>query len=161
VNVFFDVQGTLLTMEEAPRPRAREAFQMLRASGHDLYLWSSGGAGYAAGAAELLGVADLVEGCLDERQEPAVRSTSPWTTTREPGLPGPLRSPGSARGRAQGPQPGGHVERRGGHALLPRFARAWVKAVWSAFGGGSGFSQATELMILNPSVCNANPMLKT
>ena len=32
MNVFFDVQGTLLTMEEAPRPRAREAFQMLRAA---------------------------------------------------------------------------------------------------------------------------------
>jgi hypothetical protein len=43
---------------------------------------------------------------------------------------------------------------------LPQFARAWVKAVRRAFGGGSGFSQATELMILNPSVCNANPMLK-
>ena len=28
--------------------------------------------GYAAGAAELLGVADLVSGCLDKRQEPDV-----------------------------------------------------------------------------------------
>ena len=72
MNVFFDVQGTLLTMEEAPRPRAREAFQMLKEEGHDLYLWSSGGAGYAATAAELLGVADLVTGCFDKRQEPDV-----------------------------------------------------------------------------------------
>ena len=72
MNVFFDVQGTLLTMEEAPRPRAREAFQMLRASGHDLYLWSSGGAGYAATAAYLLRVADLVSGCVGKRQEPDV-----------------------------------------------------------------------------------------
>ena len=72
MNVFFDVQGTLLTMEEAPRPRAREAFQMLRASGHEMYLWSSGGAGYAATAADLLGVADLVSGCLGKRQEPDV-----------------------------------------------------------------------------------------
>ena len=72
MNVFFDVQGTLLTMEEAPRPRAREAFLMLKDQGHDLYLWSSGGAGYAAKAAELLGVADLVSGCLDKRQEPDV-----------------------------------------------------------------------------------------
>ena len=60
LNVFFDVQGTLLSMEEVPRPRAREAFLMLKDSGHDLYLWSSGGAGYAATAADLLGVADLV-----------------------------------------------------------------------------------------------------
>jgi hypothetical protein len=72
MNVFFDVQGTLLTMEEAPRPCAREAFLRLKEQGHDLYLWSSGGAGYAATAADLLGVADLVEGCLDKRQEPEV-----------------------------------------------------------------------------------------
>ena len=72
MNVFFDVQGTLLTMEEAPRPRAREAFQMLRASGHEVYLWSSGGAGYAATAADLLGVTDLVSGCFGKRQEPGV-----------------------------------------------------------------------------------------
>ena len=71
-NVFFDVQGTLLTMEEAPRPRAREAFLALKEQGHDLYLWSSGGAGYAATTAELLGVADLVSGCFGKRQEPGV-----------------------------------------------------------------------------------------
>jgi predicted mannosyl-3-phosphoglycerate phosphatase (HAD superfamily) len=46
LNVFFDVQGTLLTMEEVPR--AREAFLMLKEKGHAVYLWSSGGAGYAA-----------------------------------------------------------------------------------------------------------------
>lgn len=72
MNVFFDVLGTLLTMEEVPRPRAREAFLMLKEEGHDLYLWSSGGAGYAAAAAEMLGVADLVSGCFDKRQEPDV-----------------------------------------------------------------------------------------
>ena len=72
MNVFFDVQGTLLTMEEVPRPRAREAFLMIKEEGHDLYLWSSGGAGYAAWAAELLGVADLVSGCFSKRSEPSV-----------------------------------------------------------------------------------------
>jgi hypothetical protein len=72
LNVFFDVQGTLLTMEEAPRPHAREAFLLLKEKNHDLYLWSSGGAGYAATAAELLGVADLVSGCFDKRSEPGV-----------------------------------------------------------------------------------------
>ena len=40
---------------------------MLKERGHDVYLWSSGGAGYAATAADVLGVADLVEGCLDRR----------------------------------------------------------------------------------------------
>ncbi|CAA9389114.1 MAG: hypothetical protein AVDCRST_MAG03-467 [uncultured Rubrobacteraceae bacterium] len=72
MNVFFDVQGTLLTMEEVPRPHAREAFLMLKEAGHDLYLWSSGGAGYAATAADLLGVANLVEGYFDKRREPGV-----------------------------------------------------------------------------------------
>ena len=72
MNVFFDVQGTLLTMEEVPRPRAREAFLTIKEGGHGLYLWSSGGAGYAATASELLGVADLVSGCFDKRQEPEV-----------------------------------------------------------------------------------------
>ena len=72
MNVFFDVQGTLMTMEEVPRPRAREAFLMLKEEGHDLYLWSSGGAGYAASAADLLGVKDLVSGCFGKRQEPDV-----------------------------------------------------------------------------------------
>jgi hypothetical protein len=71
-NVFFDVQGTLLTMEEIPRPRAREAFLMIKEEGHDLYVWSSGGAGYAATAADLLGVSDLVSGCFSKRQEPDV-----------------------------------------------------------------------------------------
>ena len=37
-----------------------------------MYLWSSGGTGYAATAADLLGVADLVGGCFDKRQEPDV-----------------------------------------------------------------------------------------
>jgi phosphoglycolate phosphatase-like HAD superfamily hydrolase len=73
MNVFFDVLGTLLTEEEdLPRPYAREAFQKLKNKGHEVYLWSSGGAGYAAVAAELLGVADLVGGCFGKHREPEV-----------------------------------------------------------------------------------------
>jgi hypothetical protein len=72
VNVFFDVLDTLLTEDEVPRPRARKAFLILKKEGHNLYLWSSGGAGYAATAAELLGVADLVSGCFGKRGEPDV-----------------------------------------------------------------------------------------
>ena len=72
MNVFFDVLDTLLTEDEVPRPRAREAFLILKKQGHDLYLWSSGGGGYAAAAAELLGVADLVTGCYSKRGEPDV-----------------------------------------------------------------------------------------
>ncbi len=73
MNVFFDVLGTLLSEEEdLPRPCAREAFIQLRERGHEVYLWSSGGAGYAAVAADLLGVADLVGGCFGKRREPEV-----------------------------------------------------------------------------------------
>ena len=72
MNVFFDVLGTLLSEEKTPRPRAREAFLLLKGKGNDLYLWSSGGAGYAAGAADLLGVSDLVSGYFDKRREPDV-----------------------------------------------------------------------------------------
>jgi hypothetical protein len=38
LNVFFDVLGTLLSEEEVPRPRAREAFLALKEEGHALYL---------------------------------------------------------------------------------------------------------------------------
>jgi hypothetical protein len=70
MNVFFDVLGTLMTDGEVPRPRAREAFLTLKEKGHAVYLWSSGGPGYAATAAEQLGVADLVSGCFGKRTEP-------------------------------------------------------------------------------------------
>ncbi len=52
MNVFFDVLDTLLTEEEdLPRPHAREVFKELREKGHEVYLWSSGGAGYVAATA--------------------------------------------------------------------------------------------------------------
>jgi hydroxymethylpyrimidine pyrophosphatase-like HAD family hydrolase len=72
VNVFFDVLDTLLTDDNAPRPFAREAFLRLKEAGHEVYLWSSAGSAYAAAAAEVLGVADLIGGCFGKRQEPDV-----------------------------------------------------------------------------------------
>ena len=82
MNVFFDVLGTLLT-EEDPRPRAREAFLRLKEESHDLYLWSSGGLGYAAGAAELLGWRTSSAAASTSVRSRASRSSSPWTTTRQ------------------------------------------------------------------------------
>lgn len=67
MNVFFDVQGTLLS-GGVPRPHAREVFVELESMGHDVYLWSSAGAGYAA--AEALGVEDLVLGCYSKSAPP-------------------------------------------------------------------------------------------
>ena len=36
MNVFFDVLNTLLTEDEVPRPRPREALLILKKKGHDL-----------------------------------------------------------------------------------------------------------------------------
>ena len=71
MNVFFDVQGTLLS-GGVPRPHAREVFVELCSLGHDLYLWSSAGAGYARAAAQALGVEDLVLGCYSKHAPPPV-----------------------------------------------------------------------------------------
>lgn len=69
--MFFDVQGTLLA-GGTPRPHAREVFLELESLGHDVYLWSSAGAGYASRAAEALGVTDVVRGCYSKHALPPV-----------------------------------------------------------------------------------------
>lgn len=61
MNVFFDVQGTLISGGK-PRPLAREVFTGLIENGHHVYLWSTAGPSYARSAAKLLGVEDLVFG---------------------------------------------------------------------------------------------------
>lgn len=71
MNVFFDVQGTLLA-GDIPRPHVRGVFIQLASLGHDIYLWSSAGAGYAATAAKLLGVEDLIFGCYSKSVPPPV-----------------------------------------------------------------------------------------
>ncbi|CAN5183735.1 hypothetical protein BH18ACT10_BH18ACT10_00560 [soil metagenome] len=65
MNVFFDVQGTLISGGR-PRPRVREVFLELAEMGHHPYLWSSGGGGYAAVAARQLGIEDIVFGCFSK-----------------------------------------------------------------------------------------------
>lgn len=72
MNVFFHVLDMLLTDGGVPRPHARDVFHELNQMGHEVYLWSSAGGAYAAAAAEILGVADLVAGGV--RQAPRVRS---------------------------------------------------------------------------------------
>ena len=71
MNVFFDVQGTLVG-KGIPRPHTREVFAELTNAGHDIYLWSSAGAGYASSAAELLGVEELVLGYYSKFAPPPV-----------------------------------------------------------------------------------------
>lgn len=71
MNIFFDVQGTLIS-RGVPRPHAREVMAELCSLGHDVYLWSSAGASYAAAAAEALGVGDLVLGSYSKSAPPPV-----------------------------------------------------------------------------------------
>jgi hypothetical protein len=40
MNVFFDVDSTLITWDYRLRPHVREVFTQLRADGHTVYLWS-------------------------------------------------------------------------------------------------------------------------
>lgn len=70
MNVFFDVQGTLVS-GGTPRPQTREVFEEISGLGHAIYLWSSAGEGYAAQAAKLLGVEDIVIACCAKSAPPA------------------------------------------------------------------------------------------
>jgi hypothetical protein len=83
VNVFFDVQGTLVSGGR-PRPHTREVFLRLLEMGHHVYLWSSGGSAYAASAARLLGVEDLVFGCFGKAAPPPVNVD--FVVDDQPGL---------------------------------------------------------------------------
>lgn len=71
MNVFFDVQGTLISHGKA-RPNTREVFQTLIDEGHHVYIWSSGGSAYAKRAAELLEVDDLAFGYFSKSEPPPV-----------------------------------------------------------------------------------------
>ena len=70
MNVFFDVLGTLIDENGTPRPHSREVFLELTGMGHDVYVWSSGGESYAARAARVVGVEDVVKECCFERHPP-------------------------------------------------------------------------------------------
>ena len=43
MNIFFDMDYTLLGVEDTLRPRAREVMQRLKDDGHTLYVWSGNG----------------------------------------------------------------------------------------------------------------------
>jgi len=43
LNVFFDVDGTLITWDNKIRPQVREVFQQIKDDGHDIYIWSGVG----------------------------------------------------------------------------------------------------------------------
>ncbi len=40
LNVFFDVDGTLITWDNKLRPHVHDVFQQIKDDGHDIYIWS-------------------------------------------------------------------------------------------------------------------------
>ena len=64
MNIFFDVDHTLIDSDNRLRPGVRELFERLRADGHTIYLWSGIGARWEIVAA--YGLGDLVAGCYEK-----------------------------------------------------------------------------------------------
>ena len=62
MNVFFDVDHTIIDADDGLRPGVRELFARLRADGHRVYLWSGLGARWEV--VERHELAELVSGCF-------------------------------------------------------------------------------------------------
>ena len=64
MNIFFDVDHTIIDSDNRLRPGVRELFERLRADGHTVYLWS--GIGRRSEIVEAYGLGELVAGCYDK-----------------------------------------------------------------------------------------------
>lgn len=64
MNIFFDVDHTIIDSDNNLRPGVREAFEQLRAAGHSLYLWS--GIGKRWEIVERYELGGLVDGCFEK-----------------------------------------------------------------------------------------------
>ena len=60
MNIFFDVDSTILGDDGSLRPHTREVFEELIREGHDVYIWS--GVGIRTAEVEAKGLSDLVSG---------------------------------------------------------------------------------------------------
>ena len=71
MNIFFDMDYTLVAADGTLRPGVREVFDKLKAAGHDIYVWS--GMGAREWQIKELGLAAMVSGTfakpLDRFQE--------------------------------------------------------------------------------------------
>lgn len=61
MNVFFDVDYTLITWDYRLRPHVKDVFARLRAEGHTIYIWS--GMGLRWEVVERFALHDLIETC--------------------------------------------------------------------------------------------------
>ncbi len=64
MNIFFDVDYTLITWDYRLRPNVREVFERLCADGHTIYLWSGNGRRWEV--VERFGLRDLVADCFEK-----------------------------------------------------------------------------------------------
>lgn len=64
MNIFFDVDHTIINSDNRLRPGVRELFERLRAAGHSVYLWSGIGRRWEIVQAYALG--DLVVDCFEK-----------------------------------------------------------------------------------------------
>jgi len=61
LNISIDVDGTLLDEKENANPQTRKLIEQLKAKGHRIQLWSTGGADYALRKATEKGLVDLFD----------------------------------------------------------------------------------------------------
>lgn len=64
MNIFFDVDFTLITWDYRLRPHVKEVFQLLKDDGHTLYLWS--GVGKRWEIVEQFGLHEWVADCFEK-----------------------------------------------------------------------------------------------
>jgi hypothetical protein len=64
MNIFFDVDFTLITWDYRLRPHVREVFQRLNDEGHTVYLWS--GVGKRWEVVEQFALHDLIADCFEK-----------------------------------------------------------------------------------------------
>src|SRR4051794_7617829 len=69
LNIFFDIDLTLVTAFLELRPYTREVLAALRSDGHTLYMWSAGGKQYAEYIVERHELGDLIKACFGKRDD--------------------------------------------------------------------------------------------
>ncbi len=67
MNIFFDMDYTILSMDNTLRPGTKDVFQSLLRDGHTLYIWS--GQGIRWREVEEHGLRDLVADCFEKPLE--------------------------------------------------------------------------------------------
>lgn len=62
MNIFFDMDGTILSTEDEVRPYTKHIMNELRKDGHILYMWSGGGGSYCIRHAHKNELSQFIEG---------------------------------------------------------------------------------------------------